>query len=100
MVLIQRVIESEGEYAFLMESNSIEYQVGNPKAGGVGDPGCDLVQVNLVPVLKVRAKVVHHGSNLLLLRWARCWTPRDTGSPSPPAPSTGCPYHQPFSSYR
>ena len=48
MVLIQRVIESEGEYAFLMESNSIEYQVGNPKAGGVGDPGCDLVQVNRV----------------------------------------------------
>ena len=54
MSSVARIV-TEGEYAFLMESNSIEYQVGNPKAGGVGDPGCDLVQVNLVPVLKVRA---------------------------------------------
>ena len=100
MVLIQRVIESEGEYAFLMESNSIEYQVGNPKAGGVGDPGCDLVQVNRVLMIIFRYVVGHHRFILLLLRWARCWIPRVTALPSPLAPSTGCPYHQPFSSYR
>ena len=33
---VQRVINSDGEYAFLMESNSIQYQI---------ERNCDLIQV-------------------------------------------------------
>ena len=33
---VQRVIDSDGQYAFLMESNSIQYQI---------ERNCDLIQV-------------------------------------------------------
>ena len=76
-----KVVNSSGEYAFLMESNSIQYQI---------ERNCDLIQVDR-PGNWILTGVIF----ALASRWGNFWTQRVTGSPSPPAPSTGFPYPVP-----
>ena len=60
-----KVVNSSGEYAFLMESNSIQYQI---------ERNCDLIQVGGQLNGQIRSCVIF----VLLSRWESCWTRRVT----------------------
>ena len=67
---VSRVVNSEGDYAFLMESNSIQYSI---------ERNCDLIQVReYLLQLNLFPDTVCYISRL-----DSCWTRRVTALPSP-----------------
>ena len=69
---VSKVINSEGDYAFLMESNSIQYSI---------ERNCDLIQVSPVSPAPLSLRLCY--------RLVSCWTPRATASPSRRALTSG-----------
>ena len=69
---VSKVINSDGDYAFLMESNSIQYQI---------ERMCDLIQVG---GKKFLGFIIYHQ----VYRLANCLTLKDMELPSPQDPIT------------
>ena len=92
-----KVINSSGEYAFLMESNSIQYQI---------ERNCDLIQVSTNwakawnDKQTKRKKIFCEFLLIVLARWESFLTRKVMGSPSHLAPFTGSQYLVPSSSCR